>query len=153
MSLLEKLKQLGLTLPPAPKPAGSYVPVVRTGSLLFVSGQLPMRDGTPAYQGKVGGNLTLEEGREAAQLCMLNILSALVGHGVSLATIRRAVKITGYVQSAPDFHDQSKVINAASDLLVEVLGEAGRHSRAAVGAVALPLNAAVEIEAVFEVAD
>ncbi len=126
--------------------------MVRTGTLVFVSGQLPLRDGGVAVSGKVGEGVSLEQGREAARLCLLNILAALEGNGVPLASIRRAVKLTGFVQSAPDFHDQPKVLNAASELLTDIFGEAGRHARAAVGVNALPLNAAVEIEAVFEIA-
>jgi enamine deaminase RidA (YjgF/YER057c/UK114 family) len=146
----ENLAKFGLFLPPSPKPQGSYVPVLRSGNLIFVSGQLPMRDGQLAYQGKVGADISLENAREAAKLCILNALAALEGNGVPLASVRRVVKLTGFVQSDPAFFDQPKVINAASDLLVEIFGEIGRHARAAVGAVSLPLNAAVEIEAIFE---
>jgi enamine deaminase RidA (YjgF/YER057c/UK114 family) len=96
--------------------------------------------------------LSLEEARTAAQLCLLNVLAALEGNGVPLASVRHVVKLTGFVQSAPDFHDQPKVLNAASELLTEIFGDAGRHARAAVGVNALPLNAVVEIEAVFEIA-
>src|SRR3989338_9296794 len=148
---LEKLKQLGLTLPASPKPQGWYVPVARAGSLVFVSGQLPMQDGQVAIRGKVGESLSLEQGREAARLCLLNILAALEGNGIPLVSVR-PVKLTGYVQSAPDFHDQPKVLNAASELLTEMFVDTGKHARAAVGVAALPLDAAVEIEAVFEVA-
>jgi enamine deaminase RidA (YjgF/YER057c/UK114 family) len=148
---LENLRALGLDLPASPKPQGWYVPVARSGALVFVSGQLPTRDGAVAVTGTVGAEVSLEDARAAAQLCLLNILAALEGNGIPLATVARVVKLTGYVQSAPDFHDQPKVLNAASELLTEIFGEAGRHARAAVGVNALPLNAAVEIEAVFEV--
>ena len=153
MNPLEKIRSLGLDLPASPKPQGWYVPVARSGALAFVSGQLPMRDGAVAVKGIVGEGVSLEDARAAARLCLLNILAALEGNGVSLASVHRVIKLTGYVQSAPDFHDQPKVLNAASELLTEIFGDAGRHARAAVGVNALPLNAAVEIEAVFEVSE
>jgi enamine deaminase RidA (YjgF/YER057c/UK114 family) len=151
MNRLERLKFLHLDLPAPPQPQGWYVPVVRTGNLVFVSGQLPIRNGTVAVTGKVGDSVSTEQGRDAAKLCLLNILAALEGNGVPLESIRRVVKLTGFVQSAPDFHAQPTVLNAASELLTEIFGDAGRHARAAVGVNALPLNAAVEIEGVFEV--
>jgi enamine deaminase RidA (YjgF/YER057c/UK114 family) len=151
MTRLERLKFLNLELPSSPKPQGWYVPVVRTGNLVFVSGQLPLKKGKVAVTGKIGENLSPEQGREAAVHCLLNILAALEGNGVPLESVKRAVKLTGFVQSAPDFHGQPQVLNAASELLTEIFGEAGRHARAAVGVNALPLNAAVEIEGVFEV--
>ena len=151
MTPLEKLKALGLELPASPRPQGWYVPVARSGALAFVSGQLPLRDGKVAVTGVVGGGVSLEDARAAARLCLLNILAALEGNGVPLASVRRVVKLTGFVQSAGDFHDQPKVLNAASELLTDIFGDAGRHARAAVGVNALPLDAAVEIEAVFEV--
>jgi enamine deaminase RidA (YjgF/YER057c/UK114 family) len=151
MTRLERLKFLELELPASPKPQGWYVPVVRTGNLVFVSGQLPLKKGKVAVQGKVGENLSPEQGREAATLCLLNILAALEGNGIPLESIVRVVKLTGFVQSAPDFRDQPQVLNAASELLTEVFGDAGKHARAAIGVNALPLNAAVEIEGIFEV--
>lgn len=117
-----------------------------------------MRDGVVAVTGAVGDNVSmvsvvsLEAAREAARLCLLNILAALEGNGVPLASVRRVVKLTGYVQSHPDFHDQPKVLNAASELLTEIFGDAGKHARAALGVNALPLDATVEIEAIFEIA-
>lgn len=140
-------------MPSPPKPQGWYVPVVRSGNLVFVSGQLPIQNGEVAIKGKVGEPVSLELGREAAKLCLLNILSALEGNGYPLDSIRRVVKLTGFVQSAADFYDQPKVLNAASELLTELFGEFGRHARAAVGVAVLPLNAAVEIEAIFEIND
>jgi enamine deaminase RidA (YjgF/YER057c/UK114 family) len=152
---LNALQKLGLTLPPSPRPQGWYVPVARTGNLVFVSGQLPMREGRVAFTGRVTGEgeggVSLEVAREAARLCLLNILAALEGNGVPLASVSRVVKLTGFVQSDDGFHDQPKVLNAASELLTDIFGEAGRHARAAVGVNALPLDACVEIEAVFEV--
>jgi enamine deaminase RidA (YjgF/YER057c/UK114 family) len=152
MTRLERLKFLNLELPPSPKPQGWYVPVVRAGNLVFVSGQLPLKKGKVAVTGKIGENLSPEQGREAAVHCLLNILAALEGNGVPLESVKRVVKLSGFVQSAPDFHGQPQVLNAASELLTEIFGEAGRHARAAVGVNALPLNAAVEIEGVFEIA-
>ncbi len=158
MNPLHNLHALGLELPAAPRPQGWYVPMVRSGDLVFVSGQLPMRDGVVAVTGAVGDNVSmvsvvsLEAAREAARLCLLNILAALEGNGVPLASVRRVVKLTGYVQSHPDFHDQPKVLNAASELLTEIFGDAGKHARAALGVNALPLDATVEIEAIFEIA-
>ena len=110
-----------------------------------------MGNGEVVFRGVVGGDLSLEVGREAAKLCLLNLLAALEGNGIPLNSVVRVVKLTGYVQSSPEFHDQPKVLNAASELLTEIFGEAGKHARAAVGVNALPLNATVEIEAIFEV--
>ena len=149
---LSRLRALGLELPASPRPQGWYAPVTRAGGLVFVSGQLPLKDGVVAVAGTVGAGVSLETAREAARLCLLNVLAALEGNGVPLSTVRRAVKLTGFVQSAPGFHEQPKVLNAASELLTDVFGEAGVHARAAVGVNALPLDAAVEIEAVFEAA-
>jgi enamine deaminase RidA (YjgF/YER057c/UK114 family) len=148
---LKTLQSLGLDLPTSPKPQGWYVPVARSGDLVFVSGQLPMRDGVVAVTGRVGDRVTLEAARDAARLCLLNILAALEGNGIPLSSIRRVVKLTGFVQSHEDFHDQPKVLNAASELLTEIFGDAGKHARAAVGVSALPLDATVEIEGIFEV--
>lgn len=151
MTPLDTLQQLGLTLPASPKPQGWYVPVVRSGDLVFVSGQLPMEEGGVKHRGTVGEEVSLETAREAARLCLLNILAALEGNGVPLASVRRVVKLTGFVQSDAGFHDQPKVLNAASELLTDIFGDAGRHARAAVGVNALPLDASVEIEAIFEI--
>ncbi len=146
MDLNAKLKELGLSLPPPFPPAASYVPACASGNLLFVSGQLPFKDGVILHPGRVGDNVTLEQAQEAARQCALNILAQLDGKNV-----RRVVKCTGFVASAPDFTDQHKVINGASDLIVGVLGDAGRHARAAVGVAALPMGASVEVEAIIEV--
>lgn len=153
---LDKIRELGLELPVSPKPQGWYVPVVRSGEWAFVSGQLPMRNGSVAVTGRVGDRVSpvsIEDAREAARLCLLNILAALEGNGVPLSSVRRVIKLTGFVQSHEDFHDQPKVLNAASELLTEIFGDAGKHARAAVGVNALPLNATVEIEAIFEVGE
>jgi len=147
----EKLRALGLELPPAPKPVGAYVPAVRTGNLVFVSGQLPMKDGELMTMGHVGGEVTLEEARQCALQAALNALAAVAAEIGGLKHVARIVRVTGYVASAPGFTEQAKVLNAASELLVEVFGEAGRHSRVAVGAAELPLGAPVELELVVEV--
>lgn len=148
----EQLKALGLSLPPAAAPAANYLPFARHGDLIFVSGQLCIGPEGLTIKGKLGDNVTLAEGQEAARLCALNILAqtkaALDG---DLERIDRMIRITGFVASAPGFTEQHLVINGASDLLVDVLGDRGRHSRAAVGMACLPLDAAVEIDAVIAV--
>jgi enamine deaminase RidA (YjgF/YER057c/UK114 family) len=149
--IVKRLEALGLKLPPAPKPQGSYVPAVRTGNLVFVAGQLPMRDGQLLYKGKVGRDLDVETAQEAARICFLNLLAALGSAGVSPDQVTRVVRLGGFVQCIDGFSEQPKVVNGASDLCQAVFGEIGRHARAAVGVNALPLDAAVEIDAVFEV--
>lgn len=151
MSVEERLAELGLTLPEVAKPVASYVPGVLEDGWLYVSGQLPLRAGELAYRGKVGADVTTEQGYEAARLCALNILAVARALAGSLDRVRRVVKVVGFVNSAPGFTGQPQVVNGASDLLVQVFGEAGRHARSAVGVSELPLNAAVEVEAVFRV--
>jgi enamine deaminase RidA (YjgF/YER057c/UK114 family) len=146
----EKLRALGLELPPAPKPVGAYVPAVRTGNLVFVSGQLPMKDGELIAKGRVGNEVALDEARQCARQAVLNALAAVAAEIGGLENVVRIVRVTGYVASAPGFTDQALVLNAASDLLAEIFGEAGRHSRIAVGAAELPLGAPVELELVVE---
>ena len=146
----EKLRALGLKLPPATKPVGAYVPAVRTGNLVFVSGQLPMRDGELIAKGRVGNEVALEEARDCARQAALNALAAVAAEIGGIENVARIVRVTGYVASAPGFTEQALVLNAASELLAEVFGEAGRHSRAAVGAAELPLGAPVELELVIE---
>lgn len=148
----ERLKALGITLPAAAAPLGSYVPCVRTGSLLFLSGILPLREGKLTRTGKVGETVTLSEAREDARQIVINALAVLQAHLGSIAPISRCVKLNGYVASAPDFTEQPTVLNGASDLLFEIFGEAGRHARAAVGVSALPLNSPIEMDFVFEIA-
>ncbi|MEI2808349.1 RidA family protein [Albidovulum sp.] len=147
-----RLAELGLTLPDAPAPAANYVPYVRSGDLLFVSGQISQGpDGL--IRGRLGDTMDLAEGAEAARRCGLSLIAqARAALGGDLGRVVRVVKLTGFVNSTPDFTDQPKVINGCSDLMVAVFGEAGRHARAAVSAPALPLGVAVEIEAVFQVA-
>lgn len=147
-----RLKALGLELPPAPKPIAAYVPSVRTGNLVFLAGQGPMAGGKPTVTGKVGAELTEEEGYKAARATTLVLLSVLRAEIGSLDRVRRIVKVVGWVNSAPGFTRQPWVINGASDLLVEIFGDAGRHARSSVAANELPLNIPVEIEMVVEVA-
>lgn len=148
MSLKEKLKELGLSLPPAPAPVGAYVPAVQAGDLLFTSGQLPVVDGVLKYSGKIGVELTEQEGYEAARICALNALAA-AGTVVKLSQLKRVVKVTGYVNCLPEFAAHAKVINGASEMLAPLFSEG--HARAAVGAASLPLGAAVELEMIIEI--
>ena len=145
-----KLRELGLELPSVPKPAGSYVPAVRAGAFLFTAGQLPFENGELRTKGKVGAAVTPEEAREAAWLCALNALAAVAAEAGGLANVRRIVKVTGFVASAPGFNGQPAVLNGASDLLGDVFGEAGKHARSAVGVSELPLDAPVEVELIVE---
>ncbi|MFZ5996655.1 MAG: RidA family protein [Nitrospirota bacterium] len=145
------MKSLGITLAEAPKPLGSYVPCVQSGNLLFLSGILPLREGKLARTGRVGEAVSLTEAQEDARQVVINVLSLLKSHLGSLDRITRCVKLNGYVASAVGFTEQPKVLNAASDLLFDIFGETGRHARAAVGVVALPLNAPLEIDFIFEV--
>ena len=146
-----RLKELGITLPPANSPIGNYVPAVKSGNLIFTSGQTPKQGNSLTYTGKLGKDLSTEEGFEAARLCALSCLAILRNTAGSLNKVKRIVKLTGYVNSAPDFTDQPKVINGASDLMKAVFGEAGAHARAAVGVAALPGDAACEIELIAEI--
>ena len=152
MSQIEAVLQvLNLTLPPAPKPVASYVPFVRTGNLVVVSGQLPSREGKVQFAGAVPTAVSVEQGIEAAKLCILNALSVLRDAcGGNLDKVARIVRIGVFVQSVDGFDGQPKVANGASDFLVAVFGEAGKHARAAVGTNALPLNASVEVELMAE---
>ena len=145
-----RLAKLGLVLPAAPAPAASYVPFTRSGSLLFVSGQLPMQDGKLAFVGKIGAELTLEQGQAAAKLCAVNILAQIKAAAGDLDRVAQVLRLVGYVASAPDFTDQHKIVNGASELIAAIFDEAGRHARTSVGVPALPLNAAVEVEATVE---
>ena len=147
----DKLKALGIELPEIPKPLGSYIPSLISGNLLYTSGQLPLIDGKLMFTGKVGSEVTLEEGRLCARQAAINALAVANSHLGGLERINRCVKVMGFVASAMDFSGQPGVLNGASDLMVEVLGEAGRHVRVAVGVAVLPLDAPVEIEFVFEV--
>jgi enamine deaminase RidA (YjgF/YER057c/UK114 family) len=150
MSYEAKLKELGLTLPDPPKPVANYVPVVRVGDLLFLSGVLPSRDGQLIMTGKLGGNLTIEHGIEASRVAVLNGLSIIRSAAGSLDRVKQIVKMVGHIASAPGFTDQPQVLNGASDLLVSLFGDAGRHARVAVGAAELPRQAPVEIELIVQ---
>ncbi len=147
----KRLSDLGVTLPVAAAPAANYVPYCRSGNLLFIAGQLPLSEGKLQASGLLGRDVDIATGQEAAKYCAINILAQAKAALGDLEKIRRVVKITVFVASAPDFFEQHLVANGASDLLVAVLGDSGKHARAAVGAASLPLNAAVEIEAIFEV--
>lgn len=154
MSAVEdKLAGLGLTLPEVVAPLAAYVPSVRSGSYVYTSGQLPMVDGKLGVTGKVGAEVTPEEAKELARICALNALAAVKSAIGDLDKVVRVVKVVGFVASAPDFTGQPGVINGASELLGEALGEAGVHARSAVGVVVLPLDAPVEVEIQVEVAD
>jgi enamine deaminase RidA (YjgF/YER057c/UK114 family) len=148
----KRLSDLGITLPAAAAPAANYVPFMRTDNLVFTAGQLPLRDGKLQVTGLLGRDVDTAAGKEAAKLCAINILAQAKAAIGDLEKIRRLVKITVFVASTPDFTEQHLVANGASDFLVAVLGEPGKHARSAVGTASLPLNAAVEIEAIIEVA-
>ena len=151
MTVADRLAELGLTLPAVAAPVASYVPAVRTGNLVWTSGQLPFVDGSLAATGKVGAEVDAGRAQELARVCALNALAAVAAEIGDLDRVRRVVKVVGYVASAPAFFGQPGVVNGASDLLSEVFGDAGRHARSAVGVAALPLDAPVEVEVVVEV--
>lgn len=147
------IAQLGIELPTPAPPAGAYVPFVVAGRLLLVAGQLPMWNGTLKYDGRVGAEITLEDGIAAARLCGLNLVAqARAACDGDLDRVRRVLRLGGFIQAAPGFTDHPKVLNGASELMVEVFGQAGRHVRVAVGAASLPMAAAVEIEGMFDIA-
>lgn len=147
----DRMRELGIELPPPPKPVASYVPAVQVGDLLFTSGNGPLRDGKPTIQGRVGENLTLEKGVEASRQVMLNLLSTLRDTLGSLDRVKRIVKLLGFVNSAPTFTQQPAVINGASELLLQIFGERGRHARSAIGTSVLPFGIPVEIEMIVQV--
>ena len=148
MKPADKLIQLGLTLPAAARPAFNYVPVIVQGDLAFVSGQLPWEGDEIKTVGSLGGAVTIDQGKKAARTCALQALACLAQSLGSIDRVARIVKLTGYVQSTPDFHQQPSVIDAASELMVEIFGEQGRHARSAVGVAALPRNVPVELEVI-----
>ena len=148
---MDKLKENNIILPVPPNPAGSYIPVVLTGNLAFVSGQIPIKDGNLKFTGKVPDQQSIETAQDAAKLCIINALAHLNAHLGTLDNITKIVRISGFVNSNPSFIEQPKIINAASDLLFEIFGEAGKHSRIAVGVSSLPLNSTVEIDMIVEV--
>ena len=151
MNAEQKLLALGIELPEASTPKAMYIPVKQAGNLLFVSGQIPLQNGKLAYTGKLGKDLTLEEGEEAARICIINMLSALKSYLGDLDKIKNVIKLQAFVSSVPGFDKQHILVNAASQLLYDVFGECGRHTRTAIGTNQLPLDAPVEIEAIFEI--
>lgn len=147
----EKIKQLGVTIPEPVKPLAAYIPAMQVGNLVMTSGQVPISAGVVKYQGKVGKDLTEEQGKEAAKLCAINCLSAIKSVIGNLDRIKRVLKLTVFVSSAEGFTAQPKVANGASEFIGEIFGEAGKHVRSAVGVSELPLNSAVEIEMIVEI--
>ncbi|GAA5145837.1 RidA family protein [Pseudonocardia eucalypti] len=150
MSARQRLRDLGIELPGVVRPAGAYLPAVRTGSLVYTAGQVPIVDGKVAATGKVGGDVSVEEAADLARICALNALAA-VHDLVGIDAVTRVVKVTGFVASAPGFGGQPKVVDGASAFLGEVFGDDGRHARSAVGVAELPLNVPVEVEIIVEV--
>ena len=151
MTASERLAELGLTLPPVPQPVAAYIPAVLTGSYVYTSGQLPLVDGKLRGTGKVGEDVAVDEAAGLARICALNALAAIASVAGGLDAITRIVKVTCFVSSAPDFTGQAQVANGASEFLIEVLGDAGRHARSAVGMAVLPLDSPVEVELIAEV--
>jgi enamine deaminase RidA (YjgF/YER057c/UK114 family) len=149
--IAKRLAELGITLPKPPAPVASYVPTVITGNLIFISGQVCFDDKGQMIVGKVGADINLDMARIAARSCALNAIAHLNAALGDLDRVKRCVKVVGFVNAVPDFRDHPKVINGASDFIVEVFGEAGRHARSAVGAGSLPLGTAVEVETIFEI--
>jgi len=153
MSTSARLQELGIVIPEVVPPVAAYVPAVVTGRYVYTSGQLPMRDGAMIAEGLVGSDVDLETAKDCARQCAINALAAAQAVVGNLDRVTRVVKVVGFVASAPGFTGQPAVINGASELLLDVFGEAGRHARSAVGVTALPVNAPVEVEMVLEVAD
>jgi len=149
-SIEDKLQELHIILPEV-QPAGNYVPAVRVGNLVFVSGQLPKVEGKIAYKGRVGKDLNIETARRAAKACLANVLAALKSEIGSLDKVKRIVRMTGYINTYPGFSEHPKVLDAASEQLVEIFGEAGKHSRVAIGVVELPFGSSMEMEMIAEV--
>jgi enamine deaminase RidA (YjgF/YER057c/UK114 family) len=148
-----RISELGIVLPAAAAPAANYVPAVISGSLLYISGQLPFKDGKLAYLGRLGENVSVEDGYQAARLCAINLIAQIKAAAGSLDRVQRIVRLGGFVNSTADFTDQPKVVNGASDLFVEIFGEAGRHARSAVGAPSLPRGVSVEVDAIVALTD
>ncbi len=148
-----KLKEMGIEIPEAPKPLAAYIPAIKTGNLVMTAGQLPMVNGKLTFEGKVGSDVSVEDAKEAAKQCAVNCLSVIKAEIGSLDKIKRIVKIAAFVNSADGFTAQPQVANGASEFVVEVFGDAGKHVRSAVGVNELPINAPVEIEMIVEVVD
>ena len=153
MSIETKLEELGITLPEAPAAVAAYQPWIRTGNLIFTSGQLPFRDGQIAYEGKLGAELSQDDGYQAARQCALNAIAQLKAGSGNLDKIQKIVRIEGYVHCADGFRGHPQVLNGASDLVAEIFGEKGKHTRLALGINEMPLNAAVQLAMTAEVAD
>ena len=149
MLIEEKIKALEITLPNPPTPAGSYIPAVKTGNLLFISGQIPMEEGKVLFTGKVSDD-NLETAQKSAKMCAINLLAQMKRELGNLDKVTRIVRLSGFVNSDPEFYQHPKVINAASDLIFEIFGDKGKHSRIAVGVACLPLNSMTEIDAIVE---
>ena len=147
----QRLAELGLSIPEMVQPMAAYVPTVRSGAFVYTAGQLPIVDGALPRTGKLGAEVSTDQGRELAQQCALNALAAIKAEVGDLASVKRVVKVVGFVASAPEYYDQPEVINGASELLGAVFGEAGKHARSAVGVAVLPRNAPVEVEVIVEV--
>ncbi len=147
----EKIKELGFNLPGAPKPVAAYIPALEVNNMVFTAGQIPSIAGELLFKGKIGKEVTLMEGQRAAETCILNCLAAIKGVTGNLDKIERIIKLTVFVNSSEDFTDQPKVANGASELLIKIFGEKGKHVRSAVGVNELPLNAAVEVEMICQI--
>ena len=146
----EKIKELGIELPTPPTPAGSYIPITKTGNLLFISGQIPMENGKVVFSGKVSDN-NLDVAQKSARMCAINILAQIKREIGDLDKVSKIVRLSGFVNSSPEFTQHPKVINAASDLIFEIFGDKGKHSRIAVGVASLPLGSMTEIDAIIEI--
>ena len=151
MKIEHKIKELGLNLPEAPKPVAEYIPAKKSGNLVFTSGQGPIKDGKFVYVGKVGGEVSLKEGYEAAKICAINCLAAIKSVIGSLDNIDEIVKVKGYVNSTSDFYRQPEVVNGASELIVKIFGDKGKHARSALGTSVLPFNIPVEVEMIVKI--
>ncbi|MBK8945788.1 MAG: RidA family protein [Ignavibacteriae bacterium] len=147
----EKLNKMNISIPEAPKPLASYIPALKSGNLVFTAGQIPLENGTVKYKGNVGGSVSLEQGKESAKLCAINCLSVIKSEIGNLDKIKRIVKVTVFVNNVDGFSDQPKVANGASDFLVELFEEKGKHVRSAVGVNGLPLDATTEVEMIVEI--
>mgnify|MGYP000111702503 CR=1 FL=1 len=151
MTIEDNLKKYGITIPNPPSPVGNYVAYNRSGNQIFISGQLPINEKGEMIKGKIGKDLKIEDGMEAAKLCILNSIGHLKKAVGNLENVKKCIKITGYINCSEDFYDHPKLLNSASDILVNIFGKKGSHSRAVVGVPSLPLNAAVEIVTIYEV--
>lgn len=151
MSVLARLSELKINIPLASKPVGSYVPATLVGNLIYISGQLPFKEGQLIHQGRVGDSISSAQATECARLCLINGLAALGTLDIALEQIKKVVKITGYVNATPEFANHAQVLNGASDLLVAIFGERGKHARAAVGVASLPLGSCIELELILQI--